>query len=756
MAQKPLPPEPIEVVPAPGTVSGLGAIVEATLIRWIQLSLNSAKELISEIIEYALEIFLESAEEALVDVNRPVIDEILRNLPSDSLLIPYFRGLLALESQAGFFSLAGVGAAVGSSATGNLLGILMRPLGYELDSKMYTARLDPSALIAAYWRGLVQRDLVLDQLGDLGWSPGSVDIWEAILKPLLSNQDLTVLYMRQEITEQEMREEIKKRGYDDRSIDLGISAARPLTTIGDLVNLVHRGIADEEEFRKQLARQGYTVEQIDQLAQMLTNLVSPGDIVELYRRGELSRTDTELRLAQHGYPLEAVDDILKVAQPLTAVDNLVDLYHRGEIDQATFVIRVQQYGYTEEQVAELEKLIQRIPGPGDLVTMAVREAFSPAIIAQYQYLSEFPSEFATWMEKQGYSQEWAERYWAAHWSLPSLSMAYEMFHRRIISRSELDNLFVIADIAPYWRSRLTEAAYQPLTRVDVRRMFQMGVLGRQQVYESYLDLGYSPENAELMTQFTEQFEHTEDREGTKTDILQGYQAGALTQEETQAALQEIGYQPEWASYYTALTDLKQMQGLLDDQVALLKTQYVEGTIDRTAVFTELGRWNLPSKQVEIYLAQWDIAKERTITVATQSQLEGFYKEGLISEDQYRIELAKRHYSPDTTTWFIQQTNLEIEARAAAAEDKARTEQLRVQRAVEKSAYDVLKANLDLQIAQLKRAIADSKVLLPQIADEQLRTDTMAQITVFELAVVQLTEEKARGKLALAGDLARLL
>ncbi|GAH58877.1 unnamed protein product, partial [marine sediment metagenome] len=47
--------------------------------------------------------------------------------------------------------------------------------------------------------------------------------------------------------------------------------------------------------------------------------------------------------------------------------------------------------------------------------------------------------------------------------------------------SELDSLFMATDIMPWWREKLKAISYNPLTRVDVRRVFKMGIVSEEQV-----------------------------------------------------------------------------------------------------------------------------------------------------------------------------------------------------------------------------------------------------------------------------------
>ncbi|MCP4231956.1 MAG: hypothetical protein GY771_17645, partial [bacterium] len=146
-----------------------------------------------------------------------------------------------------------------------------------------------------------------------------------------------------------------------------------------------------------------------------------------------------------------------------------------------------------------------IPPVNDLITMAVREAFTPEIASRFGQYEGLPKEYVDAAAKKGVSQEWAERYWAAHWTLPSVQQGFSMLHRGIINQSDLSLLLRALDIMPFWRDKLIALSFRPLTRVDTRRMHILGTLDEAGVKRAYLDQGYNDRNAALMTDFTVRF-----------------------------------------------------------------------------------------------------------------------------------------------------------------------------------------------------------------------------------------------------------
>ena len=98
--------------------------------------------------------------------------------------------------------------------------------------------------------------------------------------------------------------------------------------------------------------------------------------------------DLELRLVEQLHLAQAALRRLGVAE-------LVSARWRELVDDAYVDGELQRQGWPELERDVLYNLLKPIPGPGDLVTMAVREAFSPAQIEALGLGAEFPAELRT-------------------------------------------------------------------------------------------------------------------------------------------------------------------------------------------------------------------------------------------------------------------------------------------------------------------------------------------------------------------------
>ena len=213
-----------------------------------------------------------------------------------------------------------------------------------------------------------------------------------------------------------------------------------------------------------------------------------------------------------------------------------------------------------------KELAKPIPPVADIITMAVREAFTPEIAARFGQYEGLPAAYVEWVGKKGLTKEWAERYWAAHWSLPSPQQGFEMLHRGVINESDLSLLLRALDIMPFWRDKLIEISFNPLTRVDVRRMYGLGVLDKAGVLKAYKDIGYNETNANLMTEFTVRYQDAikqreEERAEaakekrvvpwTNAQTLKFLKMGLITEDRARDELVALGYDEEHISVYFA-------------------------------------------------------------------------------------------------------------------------------------------------------------------------------------------------------------
>jgi hypothetical protein len=379
--------------------------------------------------------------------------------------------------------------------------------------------------------------------------------------------------------------------------------------------------------------------------------VNPAELALLVRRGELSALDAESMLGDQGFGGEYTARFAALTRHYPDLAMMSQMFFRGHVGSDVVKTYLTHQGMDPADADRVLRILPVIPGIQDLISMAVREAFSPEIIAKFGTHQDFPSRFGEEAAKQGLSQEWAMAYWAAHWALPSVTQGYEMLHRGVISQAELMTLLQTQDVMPFWRDKVLAVSYNPYTRVDIRRMYTAGILTRAQVKRSYLDGGYDTEHAENLTEWTVRDTTASEKDLVKSEVLSAYKKGLLDPGSAKAALTDMGYTAETIAMLLSLADYQKVTEkkapVKTLQRADLTRAYLDGLMQKTELGAGLLELGYAADEVTLILAMID-AEQGTRKQAgnkdlAKSELETAYSKGIIDAGRFRQALADLGY-----------------------------------------------------------------------------------------------------------------
>lgn len=322
-----------------------------------------------------------------------------------------------------------------------------------------------------------------------------------------------------------------------------------------------------------------------------------------------------------------------------------------ELEQLPSELR--KIGIHPEYFDLYKTLAYPIPPVADLITMAVREAFSPAIASRFGQYEDFPEDFATFAAQKGLSREWAQRYWASHWSLPSPQQGFEMLHRGIITREELQVLLRALDVMPYWRDKLIQMAYRPINRIDVRRMYQLGILSKTEVTEAYKQLGYDDDNSKRMTEYVVQQIRSTLSGFNTNDVINAYKNRIITSSQAQSLLDQIGIKSDEISYVMQTAGYQRDWDFRNEQMKAIRNLYKKGQLNESQTRSKLTSINVPYEEIDVLLQQWETQKiVEPDSLWTSAQTLSFLKKGFITESRARQEFAALGYNNERIEIYI--------------------------------------------------------------------------------------------------------
>jgi len=296
---------------------------------------------------------------------------------------------------------------------------------------------------------------------------------------------------------------------------------------------------------------------------------------------------------------------------------LIDAYRREVIDQSKVRDELHKLGYSDDNINILLETTRYKPSPPEVAEWARREAFQDDYIQEFGGDVEYPPEMnklakmiGADYDPLGNKESLLQYYWRAHWQIPSLQMGFDMYHRGIINDEQLNNLFIAADVMPGWRERLKQLSYNLPTRVDVRRMFRIGVIDADDVYNFYIKLGYSEEDAIALRDFTVIYESEEATNLTKSQILNAFKEAVIDKNTCEQLLEEIGVSEYDRTFLINNAELEIEQTKEKQRIESIRARFRAGIIDTNEMIIELDSLNLPAGQQELLMKKLDDRKLR--------------------------------------------------------------------------------------------------------------------------------------------------
>lgn len=414
-------------------------------------------------------------------------------------------------------------------------------------------------------------------------------------------------------------------------------------------------------------------------------LSSTRDLADARLQGWIGDQSYLSDMASMGFSDDRAEWLLWIAHRWPAVAQVFELLNREEIEPTQAVQFLRRQGFNEPTANTLLSLRMEIPNIQDLIRFAVREAYTPSAIQELGLHQEFPEEIMPDAAKRGLSRKYALDYWAAHWQLPSVSQVFEMLHRRVkdaqgnvFDQAAMARFLKYADYALPWRQMLIDISYNPYTRRELPRLFKLGVIDQEGMLSAYMDIGLSPERAQVLVDASIREAREASRDLTRADIEAGYKRRLISPEAAASALGGLGYAEDEVAYILARDDYDKAQAKVSSRKTTIKRRYISGTIDHELAIRQLSEAGVEAEEIPELIVDWTEEREAKVERPTVDQLSLMYRRRLIRGPDLVAELAGHGYNDRYIQLMMANIEAEIaEENARKSEAQKRREAVKV-------------------------------------------------------------------------------
>jgi hypothetical protein len=352
-------------------------------------------------------------------------------------------------------------------------------------------------------------------------------------------------------------------------------------------------------------------------------------------------------MKMYGFDEDAAANMYRANQVVLNPYEYITLYRRGYITHEQLLIYTKEGGLTESNVTHMLQLTQFFPTAGDLIRFAVRDVYNAERRRLFHLDDDISEKYITEATRTGLDREQATNYWAAHWELPSVLQGYEMLHRGVINESELESLMIASDIMPFWRDKLKQISYNPITRVDVRRMWAFGVITNfDELVTHYKDIGYNDKDAKSLADFTKAVESNEEKGLTRAAMIKAYKEGIITIEQLTEYFVKMGYGEDVVAFWVASAEYERTVDITKKWKDDIINRYLLGDYDVADVKKDLADLNLPQNYIDMVLDDLKHQTSAKLKLPSKDDLLNWFSTDIIDEQYFNNKMLLLGYKQE--------------------------------------------------------------------------------------------------------------
>lgn len=342
------------------------------------------------------------------------------------------------------------------------------------------------------------------------------------------------------------------------------------------------------------------------------------DVIGAWRRGNFSILERDKRLGEIGFPVEDQAALIRLSEAIPGAQDIIrfavrEVYNpeqRAALDLDAEIAPVLEAGAEDMQIAGLPQDTFRKFWAAHWVLPSIQQAFE--------------MRHRSVIDDKGLNGILKALDIAPIWRGRLESIAFTPFTRVDIRR--MHKLGVLDDAA-------VVRAYKDIGYNDENAALQL-------VFVKALNNDPTQEDETFSDR-----EAIRARDLTRTDIIRAFEEGVIEERDTRTALSGLGFAPGEIDHLVARAELATAVDNSRKAVKNLQNGFVKGALSEEFVRSFMGRLGLPASFIDDSVASWTLEVESNVALPTKAEILRWFSKELITEDDATDALTRMGFAP---------------------------------------------------------------------------------------------------------------
>jgi len=251
------------------------------------------------------------------------------------------------------------------------------------------------------------------------------------------------------------------------------------------------------------------------------------------------------------------DSEIAVRSGLLPPHEIIRMWKRGFVKEDWMRETLQRAGYTDDDIDAMIKDYQYMPSPSEIISWLAREVFEPDMIKKWRLDEGFEDvKGRELFYQQGIDDDMIKKFWIAHWAHLDYYRIKTLVNRGILNEEDVAEWCKLQEIAPVWADEMWELMWDDLTRVDIRRIYELGYKDDDWLRKQLTRIGYKDDNLEDMFEFYKRYKLRKYHDILEDVYIEEFKNDMITPEQFNNLMMEIGYTKDEADALTYLMMIK--------------------------------------------------------------------------------------------------------------------------------------------------------------------------------------------------------